>query len=176
MKTGAFSRALFFFDRIQDLEVLGPSAHVAFQRAKERVEILLTRDLVRQFPRAAGFFQKKSMPFAVTDSARFFLGFTPRWEGVGVLITASESTARPHRLGHVLTKRANRRGVVTLTLQHGYENIGLTYFDKSYPPESVRFASKHVLIWGPRENLHPSALEETRRKCVSVGAVCQGRE
>src|SRR5262249_49751662 len=69
---------------------------------------------------------------------------------------------------HELTGAMQRRGVCAYTLQHGLENVGISYFDAIQGPE-VRFASDHVLIWGAKERLPTAAPAENRAKMESVG-------
>ena len=84
------------------------------------------------------------------------------------LLTSSESNLNPHRLAFALTQEANHLGLLTATLQHGVENIGLTYFDEYQGPE-VRFASQQVLTWNGTRSLLPDVCSETREKVIDVG-------
>lgn len=88
--------------------------------------------------------------------------------GADALLTASETTLKPHALAHALANRANELGIATYTLQHGIENVGLTYFDASQGPE-VRFASRTVCLWNEPSALPAAVSDETRRKCVCAG-------
>src|SRR5690606_17244282 len=63
------------------------------------------------------------------------------------VVTASESTAAPHRFVHALVGRANALGLRTCTFQHGLENLGLT----SREDGDHEFASQVILTWGPPE-------------------------
>ncbi|WP_341909258.1 hypothetical protein [Polaromonas sp. YR568] len=85
------------------------------------------------------------------------------------LLTFSESNLRPHAFNHQLTRMANRVGLPTWTMQHGFENVGLTYDDAIQPIRKVRFEARHVFIWGDRETLHPAIPASTRAKCLPVG-------
>jgi hypothetical protein len=91
--------------------------------------------------------------------------------GKGVLITASESTARNHRFSHEVCRMASPR-TVKITVQHGYECVGLRHHrghDRAFP-RGVRFASDYVLTWAHLDalpDLHPA----DRGKCIPVGVV-----
>ena len=104
----------------------------------------------------------------------FTLNHAKLWRAIGklrkidALLTTVESTLAAHKVPYLLTKVANAAGVQTYTLQHGFENVGLTYWDGIYGPH-IRFAAQTVLTWGPVENIPPAVSEETRRKCVAVG-------
>lgn len=84
------------------------------------------------------------------------------------LLTCSESTLRPHKLAHDLVTTANQMGIRTGTLQHGVENIGLSYFDEFQGPD-VEFASQIVMTWTGRERLLKDVCQRTRDKVVDVG-------
>jgi hypothetical protein len=85
------------------------------------------------------------------------------------LVTVTETTLNPHRFTHRLTKFANSVGLYTATMQHGYENVGLTYTDDVHDIGRVRFASRRIYTWGNFETLHPNIPKETRDKCLPVG-------
>lgn len=85
------------------------------------------------------------------------------------LFTVSETSLGPHRFSHQLTKLARSIGIPTHTLQHGFENVGLTYTDGVQAIRNVQFASDRIFIWGPLALLHPDVDLRTRAKCVPVG-------
>jgi hypothetical protein len=87
---------------------------------------------------------------------------------VDALITASETTLRPHALAYRLTLAAKAAGVATFTIQHGVENVGLTYFDDRQGREVV-FASDYVLIWSRPCDLPDIVDPVTKAKAVGVG-------
>lgn len=67
------------------------------------------------------------------------------------------------------TRWAKRQGVRTFTLQHGFENVGLTYSDNDFPIETVKFESDAIFVWGPLELLHKNVRNDTRGKCIPIG-------
>lgn len=87
---------------------------------------------------------------------------------IDALLTTVESTLAAHKIPYLLTRVANAAGVQTFTLQHGFENVGLTYWDGTYGPH-IRFAAQTILTWGPVDNIPPAVSEETRGKCIAVG-------
>lgn len=92
-----------------------------------------------------------------------------RSRDIGAMLTVAETNQSPHRFPHRIASLANEMGIPTYTMQHGYENIGLTYTDKRYPIEQIAFASKAIFTWGHPGLLHPSVTETTRAKCIPVG-------
>jgi glycosyltransferase involved in cell wall biosynthesis len=88
---------------------------------------------------------------------------------IAAVLTIAETNQSPHRFPHRIVSLANEMGMPTYTMQHGYENIGLTYTDKRYPIEHVAFASKGIFTWGHSDLLHPGVPETTREKCIPVG-------
>ncbi len=83
-------------------------------------------------------------------------------------INTRESRGRKYRHSDFLTDMANGALVHTYTLQHGFENPGLTYHD-DHQGTGITFAAKTVLIWGRPEQLPAWLPVETRRKCISTG-------
>lgn len=84
-----------------------------------------------------------------------------------VLITCSESNAKPHLIARRLAIAGNLLNKRTITIQHGYENIGLTYSDKEYDIKKVEFKSRIILTWG--DDLHPGIPLSTKNKCTIAG-------
>lgn len=91
-------------------------------------------------------------------------------EGATDLLTASETTLRPHRLAHQLTVEANKLGIRTYTMQHGVENVGLTYFDDRQGADVV-FAAQRVLTWKGAAKIPDFVSKETREKILDAGLV-----
>jgi hypothetical protein len=70
---------------------------------------------------------------------------------------------------HALFQRARALGVPTFSLQHGIENIGLTYFD----PADTEIVSDHVLTWFPREHTPSRLPNALKPRLVHVGRPTQ---
>lgn len=90
-------------------------------------------------------------------------------DSVKALISVSESNLGPHRFAYRLTKIANRCGVFTATMQHGFENIGLTYNDDTHNIKSINFASRRIYTWGHNETLDKHISPKVKKKCFPVG-------
>lgn len=85
------------------------------------------------------------------------------------LLTITETNLNPHRFTHKLTKLANSADLFTATMQHGYENVGLSYDDEVHDIKRIRFASRRIYTWGNLETLHPNIHQQTLKKCFPVG-------
>lgn len=128
-------------------------------------EVWLLDELRQKIPRVERLLG--ATPYRVISRKEIESG--PDLKGISAILCPTETTAGPHKPSRLLTEHANKLGLPTYTLQHGFDNIGLTFFDKQYPPSQVRFASSVIFTWGPLEKLHPDVLLETRVKCVPVG-------
>lgn len=159
-------KILVFFYQIQDLDILIPVAR-ALKNSGFDVEPLVHASLAEGSARSRTVLS--SALGSWTYSPRSKVALLGKLISAGALFTAADTTARPHSVGHRLTRMANRLAVRTFTLQHGLENIGLTYYDHEYPPETVDFASKTIFIWGKVEDLDERVPDHIRRRCVSVG-------
>lgn len=85
------------------------------------------------------------------------------------LLTVTETNLNPHLFTHRLTKFANSAGLFTATMQHGYENVGLTYSDETHSIQRVQFAARKIYTWGHLETLHPNISTQMFKKCFPVG-------
>ncbi len=162
-------KVLILINLIQDLDLLLPLATGLRDMPSVQLEVAVVDRALNQSPRIGYLLGQIGIEPKCLSRPAVIGGMQPNLKGVQALITASESTCGPHRAAHALTKRANRAGIHTFTLQHGFENVGLTYFDQDYSAANTRFASQTIFLWGDRSTLHPAVPEETRRKCISVG-------
>lgn len=86
-----------------------------------------------------------------------------------VLLTVAETNLGPHRIPRMLTETAKRQGLFVATMQHGFENVGLTYDDALQRLDKVDIAAHRIYIWGPMHTLHPRIRDDVRVRCVPVG-------
>ncbi len=86
-----------------------------------------------------------------------------------VLMTASETNLGPHRLARYLTEAAVKAGIYTATMQHGFENVGLTYSDSIHSIKRVNFSSDVIYTWGGQSTLHERIPASTKSKCLALG-------
>lgn len=160
-------RVLVFFGLFQDLDLLLPVIGRAVARRRLAVTLCATRQLFKQFSWVRQELAATGLELKIVEHRGVVVGLQPRLKAYAALLTASESSAPAHRAGHALARRANRRGLRTYTLQHGLENVGLTYFGPD--AQDVTFASERILIWGRVKDLPPETPADTRERCVAVG-------
>lgn len=160
---------LLFLDLVQDLDLLLPIAIRIQQHPDLVLSIVATGRVLEKSPRIQTTFAAAGIEVHSVVYKAVLKNALPSLQGVAAIIAATETTAGPHRAAHALALRANATGIATYTLQHGYENIGLTYTDDIYPFEKIRFASQHILIWGDPARLPGAIAPETREKCIGVG-------
>ncbi|MDP3920807.1 MAG: hypothetical protein Q8R76_08390 [Candidatus Omnitrophota bacterium] len=160
---------LYLFDLVQDLDLLLPLVReTRFEKSLSPV-VCVTDRLLQHSPRVGKSLKALDLPLTKVPRRDILVGFAPPLDNVMALVVACESTASAHLAPHRLVARANQSGIATFTLQHGYENIGLTYFDNDFPAETTDFASQHILTWGSLERLHPSVKAGVKARCIPVG-------
>jgi len=164
-------RVLLFIQLVTDLDLLLPLWHELESRTDIRIQpaILVAEELLQRSPAVRNALTSRNLPFESVTSKDIIMGSWPKLDGIVSVVTATETTLRPHAAAHALTKRANSLGIPTYTLQHGFENVGLTYFDETQTSMMVEFASGTIFTWGPIEKLHPEIRKETRDRCTPVG-------
>ncbi|MEX0758590.1 MAG: hypothetical protein WD100_03320, partial [Tistlia sp.] len=160
-------RVVFFAHLSQDVAVLAPLLAEAARRRDLVAEAWATARLQQTHPASLELLGAAGTPVRIVGHQWLLLGAAPGLAAFDALVTASESSAPPHRVGHALTRVAEAAGLATFTLQHGLENVGLTYFDAVH--RQVRFASRTVLTWAEPDGLPAEVPEATRAKCLAVG-------
>ncbi len=93
----------------------------------------------------------------------------PGFDGVHALLVPSATNQPPHRAGYGLTCEADAAGVATFTLQHGFENVGLTYRDQRHA-DNVLFRSRTVFTWRSKDNLPDWVPIDTLERVIGVGS------
>ena len=166
---------------IQDLDLAAPILKEGRKRGGLDIHVWVSKSLIEKSPRVRRMLFSLDIPFSVfpddsvSDRIRLEFGKIG-FDEVDAVLTIAETNQRVHQFPHAVTKRANAAGVRTYTMQHGFENIGLTYSDSVHPISRVKFAAKTIFIWGPVTLLHPQIRQDTKVKCVPVGctkeAVC----
>ena len=154
---------------VQDWDLMSPILRAAKERSDLNVQVWVTQCLLENSFRVWRNLKTTGIPFKVIldDSSVELEGL--KFDGIDAVLTAAETNQRAHRFAHKVVMRADEAGVATYTMQHGLENIGLTYSDSVHPITGVLFASKTIFIWGLPKLLHKDIPETTRQKCVPVG-------
>lgn len=159
---------IFVLNLIQDLDIVLPVI-IEAQKRSIHFEVWCSTALLnnKSRPTLSILHSINIFPVAITErQAAIFPAMHGRTKA---LLSATETNLGPHAFTRVITDRANQVGIKTATLQHGFENVGLTYSDEIHSVQKVNFASSTVYIWGPLETLHPDVSIQTREKCIPVG-------
>ena len=159
---------LALIDIHQDLDVLLPVLLALKTRGETQLRLVLSDYLLADSPRVPAALAAHGLAFTAHPREVIRAGTEPSLGGVQGVFSAADTNTRAHKAGHTLAARARAQGLPSFTLQHGLENIGLTYKDHLHG-EEIRFGSDRVFIWGAPEGLAPWVPEETRAKIVPVG-------
>jgi hypothetical protein len=160
---------LALIDIHQDLDVLLPVLTALKARGETRLRLVLSEYLLAESPRIAAALAAHGLDFTAHPREAIRSGAEPSLAGVDGVLSGADTNTRAHKAGHTLLGRAKAQGLPTFTLQHGLENIGLTYKDHLHG-EEIRFAADTIFIWGAPEGLASWVPEETRAKVVPVGS------
>lgn len=155
-------------DLVQDLDVILPVLQALRQQDAFRLQIYVTDWLKKESPRTFETLERERFVAAVLPRREVIHGKAPPLDGVAALLTAAETSQGPHRAAHKLAKRAASAGLPAFTLQHGFENLGLTYRDAVFA--DVRFASSHIFTWFRPEDLPAWVAHETFSRIVPTGS------
>lgn len=153
---------------VQDLDLALPILREA-RAAGLTCEAWCDASLLEESPRVVAALEAEQQPFRLLPGEAGladFHFFPPRTR---VLLTLAESNLKPHRVPRRLAEAAVEQGLLAATVQHGYENIGLTFDDQKQAIEKVDFASQRIYLWGPLQTLHPKVGAGVRARCVAVG-------
>lgn len=152
----------------QDIDLALPIILQAMQTGV-LVAVYCNMNLVRKSPRMVAASHDHGIALVLLPEDFYLHRRFEFPESVNMLLTVSESNLAPHRFTRELTDAANTQGVFTATLQHGFENIGLTYDDELQAADKINFSARRIYLWGELATLHPKVPMVTRRRCVPMG-------
>jgi hypothetical protein len=151
----------------QDLDLALPVLD-AWAREGVAVQVWCSGTLIRKSPRVLAAMETRRLAYCVlpddlpTGSVVF--PFDTK-----ILLTISETNLGPHRFTRNLSELALAKGLTVATMQHGFENVGLTYDDAVHPIGRVSIKAQRIYIWGSLETLHPRLDASVRERCIPVG-------
>ncbi len=152
---------------VQDLDLALPIILELKQR-QVPVQVICSHVLLKGSPRVMKALAQHGVNLRVLPAIDPLTAFRfgPRTKA---LLSVSETNLSPHRFTRTLTEAAKAVGIMTATLQHGLENVGLTYSDNIQSVDRINFAADKIYLWGGLDTLHPEVSDATRMKCVPVG-------
>lgn len=152
---------------IQDLDLAMPVMLAAKARGIG-VVAWSSISLLKKSPRVAASLRTHRIPLvAIAEGEGAKRPAFP--DNTKALLSVAETNLGPHRFTHALTQEAKRAGLLTATMQHGLENVGLTYSDEVHLIEKIEFAADRIYLWGSEDTLHQGIRPNTRAKCISAG-------
>ncbi|MFO6418772.1 glycosyltransferase [Hylemonella sp. W303a] len=154
---------------VQDMDLALPVLDV-WQRKGVPVQVWCSISLPCISPRVLSALRKRGIPFRLIPD-NIDATYVDFPSSAKALLTITETDLSPHRFSRRLTIAALERGLVVATMQHGFENVGLTYDDAVHPIQRVSIKAQRIYIWGDRDTLHPRVSEDVRARCISVGCV-----
>lgn len=154
---------------MQDLDLALPILTEANRWHDLRCQAWVSLSLLEASPRVWKGLRAAGVDFRVLEDQMDADTRSMGFRGVDAVLTVAETNQSPHRVPHRIATWANEAKLLTYTMQHGFENIGLTYTDDRYPIERISFASNVIFTWSHRELLHPKVPSTTRNKCIPVG-------
>ena len=161
-------RIVLLISRPQDVELLIGLHDQARSSKGLTLSIWMLEKCARRFPDVLPMLEEKGVVVDQFVNYGRLLKMPQELMRADGFLSTVESTAAKHKLPYILTRMANTAGIATYTLQHGFENIGLTYRDRIHGPE-VKFAARTILTWGPTTELPNWVEKETRDKAIAVG-------
>jgi hypothetical protein len=157
-------RVLVLIDLPQDVEVVMPLLMLGLADYRDGwdLKIVVSRWLKAAHPEAVAQLQATLLKFRFVSRSEVIAGREPDLGKFHAVITASESSHPAHAAGHALALRAKAMGLLTFTLQHGLENVGLGMGDEG------EIASDVFFCWFPPQT-NASFPEAIRDRLHHVG-------
>ena len=159
---------LVFLDLIQDVELAMPVLRAARDRPGLRLRVAVTRWLRSNHARLVPALTALGIVPELYDRKAITTGKAVPLDGVDAVLTAVETSLNVHKRAHTLTLEAQARRIPTFTMQHGLENVGLTYFDDAHD-RSVDMRSDYVLVWFAPDQVPTNVPHRVRPRLVHVG-------
>lgn len=161
-------RIILLISRPQDVELLIGLHEKALHRQDLEVNFWIVDSCVNRYPEVLTQLKEKKAKIAHVVSHAGLAKCLKTLMRSDVFLSTVESSTAKNKLPYIISRLANNLDIATYTLQHGFPNIGLNYYDQNYS-KKIKFAARTVLTWGPVEALPAWVSQETRKKCKPVG-------
>ena len=164
-------RVMVFMDLVQDLDLALPLIDQVLARPDADLRVVVTGWLEERSPRVSAELEARGVAPELVQRPDVLRGEAPTLAGVDALVSVVETSDPAHARAHILFKRARDEGVPTFSLQHGIENVGLTFVEG--PEGETRIVSDHLFTWFDADrtpSVTPAAL---RPRLVPVGRPTQ---
>lgn len=152
---------------IQDLDLAVPVLD-AWAREGIPAQVWCSGALIRKSPRVLATMEARRVAYRVLPDD-LSAGSVVFPSEAKALLTVSETNLGPHRFTRKLSELALANGLTVATMQHGFDNVGLTYEDAVHPIDGVSIKAQRIYIWGGLETLHPRLDTSVRERCIPVG-------
>ncbi len=159
---------MLLISRPQDIDLFIDIYHQSLKHPEIEVFFWATKRALTHFPATKKLLDEKGIRTVFTVTHGNLIAAIFKLLKIDALLNTVESTVASHKVPYIITRIANACKVHTYTMQHGFENVGLTYQDPDLGP-NVHFAAQNVLTWGPVDQLPGIVAADTRRKCIAVG-------
>ncbi len=167
-KPEANLKLVLLISRTHDIDLLCNIYREATERPGIEAAFWARRKVLEEFPATRELLRERGLEIEFTVGHGNLKTAISRLMEVDALLNTVESSIAEHKVASRLVKIAKAAGVRTYTLQHAFENIGLTYIDPELG-NNINFAADRILTWGKPENLTGNPTPETISKCVGVG-------
>jgi hypothetical protein len=158
---------MVFMDLVQDLDLALPLIDQILARPDAVLRVVVTNWLEERSPRVSAELEARGIVADVVQRTDVLSGAGPSLAGVDALISVVETSDPAHARAHALFRQARAAGVPTFSLQHGVENVGLTYFDG--PQGETRILSDHLFTWFDAGRAPEATPADLRPRLVPVG-------
>ncbi len=143
-------RIVLLISRVIDVELLSGLNKKAQSCKETELTVWVVDKCVKRTPNILTELAEKNFQVGMVVSFPRLCKALSKFMWIDAFLSTVESTTAMHKLPYILTRLANAVGTSTYTMQHGFENVGLSYYDEIHGPD-VKFAAKTVLTWGPVE-------------------------
>ncbi len=161
-------RLVLLISRSHDIDLYLDIYRQALSLKTVKISFWITKRALEAFPATEKLISKHNFPIDFVIEHQNLKEALPRLRKVDALLNTVESSIAAHKIPHRLTKIAQARGCLTFTLQHAFENIGLTSFANN-SDKQITFAARTILTWSAVASLPEKLPPETRQKCIAVG-------
>ncbi|NPA25272.1 MAG: hypothetical protein GXO34_05555 [Deltaproteobacteria bacterium] len=161
-------KLVLLISRTHDIDLLCNIYRRAAERSGIEAVFWARRKVLEEFPATRELLKKRGLEIEFTVGHGNLKDAISRLMQVDALLNTVESSIAEHKVASRLVRIARAAGVRTYTLQHAFENIGLTYIDPEIG-NNINFAADRILTWGKPENLTGNPTPDTLAKCVAVG-------
>lgn len=164
-------RVLLLIDQPGEAEVVLPLLNEVRNTKRINIELIVSSRFAGARPRMSRFLAERHSAIVATD----WETLRSSLDRVDLAVSPVASSHRSHKFAHRLVREANARDIITLTMQHGVDNLGITRSADVQTGDLVTIDADIVCVWFAKDRTPIECPTDVLSRLAHVGRAAPRR-